>query len=301
MDSVLILMSTYNGERYLEEQINSLLNQRDVDIQILVRDDGSTDKTTDILNDYQKKGLLKWYTGDNLRPAKSFMDLVYHAPDYEYYAFCDQDDYWEEDKLNIALEWLKKQTQEVPALYYGRPRLVDQNLSEIHNPETTLHRMLTFREAIINSNATGCTMVFNAALMKKVQEKRPNYIAMHDGWFHKVCLISGGKVYFDEDVHILYRQHGKNVIGIDGSMLGKLKKHIRSLKNKECIRSRTISSLLDCYGDQMNREDYELSEMVAYYRHDFKKKLKLLTDKRIRTSYKKRNLLFKIAVLFNAY
>ena len=94
---VLILLSTYNGERYIKEQIESLLKQENVKVSILVRDDGSTDGTINILNEYQKQGKLKWYTGENLKPAKSFMNLVENAPEYEYYAFCDQDDVWLKD------------------------------------------------------------------------------------------------------------------------------------------------------------------------------------------------------------
>lgn len=301
MEKVFILMSTYNGEKYLREQLDSLLGQCGVDIGILVRDDGSTDGTLEILDEYQNKGLLTWYTGENLKPAKSFMDLVFHAPKCKYYAFCDQDDFWEKDKIYIALEWLKQQPQNIPALYYGCPRLVDQNLNKIENPPTTSQRMLTYGASIINSNATGCTMVFNEKLLNKVQEKRPDYIAMHDGWFHKVCLISGGTLFFDEDVHVLYRQHENNVIGIENSTLRKLKKHLKSLKNKDCVRSRTIDSLFACYGEQMCAYDYELSKEVAEYKKNIISKIRLLTDRRIKTVYRNRNILFKIAVVFNAY
>ena len=79
MKNVLVMLSTYNGEKYLREQIESVLKQENVKISILVRDDGSTDNTCNILEEYQKKGLLRWYTGKNLKPAKSFIDLIFHA------------------------------------------------------------------------------------------------------------------------------------------------------------------------------------------------------------------------------
>ncbi len=298
---ILILISTYNGEKYLKEQIESLLKQKDVEISILVRDDGSTDNTVKILDEYKNKGVLQWYTGKNLKPAKSFMDLVQRAQGYEYYAFCDQDDVWLDDKLKNAIEKLEKYPKYLPALYYGRPRLVDSNLNLIKNPKASKDCMTTFGSSIINSNATGCTMVFNKTLLEKVKEHEPNYIPMHDAWFHKVCIISNGNLYFDEDVHILYRQHGNNAIGISNSKFYKIKKRFVSLKNKKCSRSKTIYSLYNCYKNEMSKQDKILSELIINYKRSFKDRMKLLFNRNIRTNYIYRNILFKFAVLFNAF
>lgn len=172
-NKVQILMSTYNGEKYLKEQIESLINQRNVDISILVRDDGSTDGTVKILKEYQEKGILKWYDGENLKPAKSFLDLINKADESDYYAFCDQDDVWLEDKLEIAINKLNSCDKERPALYYGRPRLVDSKLNYIKNPKKSKDCMIKYESAIINSNATGCTMVFNKKLKDAVKSKNP--------------------------------------------------------------------------------------------------------------------------------
>ena len=115
---ITVLMSTYNGEKYLREQIESILNQKNVRVQILVRDDGSTDHTHIILDEYQKNGKLNWYTGMNLKSSKSFMNLVTKAPETEYYAFCDQDDVWNNDKLYRAVNKLKSMgNMNIPRLY----------------------------------------------------------------------------------------------------------------------------------------------------------------------------------------
>lgn len=294
-------MSTYNGDKYLREQIDSLLCQEKVDIDIIIRDDGSTDKTQDILDEYQSKKKLTWYTGRNLKPAQSFMDLVYNAPDSEYYAFCDQDDFWLPDKLAIAVEKLDSFPSDKPALYYGRPRLVDSELNMIEQSKSALDKMLSFESSVINSNATGCTMVFNKTLIQKVRMARPEYVAMHDAWFHKVCLIFGGNLYFDEDVHILYRQHGGNAIGISTSKSTKLKKHTNSLKTKECSRSRILISLYECYCEEMNKEQLDICKNVLGYKKSFKKKMRLIFNKRIRTGYLKRDLYYRIAVFLNAF
>ena len=97
---VAVLMSTYNGEKYLNEQIDSILSQSgNFELSLLVRDDGSTDETINILNKYQNLGKLKWYSGKNLGPGKSFIDLLYKTHGYDYYAFSDQDDVWMTGKI----------------------------------------------------------------------------------------------------------------------------------------------------------------------------------------------------------
>ena len=301
MKKVTILMSTYNGEKYLEDQLKSLLSQKNVNINILVRDDGSSDNTDMILNKYQSEGKLKWYKGDNIKPAWSFMDLIYRAPKSDYYAFCDQDDVWLDDKLYVALRCLEKCDIKKPCLYYGRPRLVDANLQLVDNPRASSHCMNHFSEAIINSNATGCTMVFNYKLLQVVKKKKPSYIDMHDGWIHKVCIIFNGNLFFDSDVHILYRQHENNVIGINKSLLKFFKQKFNSLSKKECTRSRVIESLYNCYSDIMSKDDKKNALLVINYDKSFMNRLKLLFCCRIKTKYFFRNICFRIAVLLKIF
>ena len=105
-----VLMSTYNGSKYLRQQLESILNQVcDCEIDIWVRDDGSSDDTLKILREYAAFGRLRWYTGENLKPARSFLDLVKHCPGYDYYAFSDQDDVWYPNKLRDGIDRIKNQ------------------------------------------------------------------------------------------------------------------------------------------------------------------------------------------------
>lgn len=107
---IAVLISTYNGEKYIRDQIESIMSQKvDAQIDIIVRDDGSTDKTKDILEEYSKQKKLKWYTGENLKPANSFFNLLIQNETYDYYAFADQDDYWKNDKLRRAIEKIQIQ------------------------------------------------------------------------------------------------------------------------------------------------------------------------------------------------
>ena len=217
-----ILLSTYNGEKYLREQIDSLLKQKEVEINIFVRDDGSVDGTKAVLDDYQAKGVLSWYTGKNLRLAKSFMHLLFNSPDSEFYAFCDQDDVWDSDKLKSAIDCISK--VKAPALYCSDTLLVDANLRLIR--QAGIQAECTFVESLITNPVTGCTMVFNKALRDIVLQFQPSVIDMHDWWIYRICMAVDGFFYFDSTPHIKYRQHENNVIGGQGSKWNKLKRRI---------------------------------------------------------------------------
>lgn len=106
--TVSVLMSTYNGAKYIREQIDSILNQKDVNVELLIRDDGSSDNTAEICKEYQKKNTnIRFYQGENIGVGKSFMELLKKAPEADYYSFSDQDDVWLEDKLSRAVKMIK--------------------------------------------------------------------------------------------------------------------------------------------------------------------------------------------------
>lgn len=128
----LILLSTYNGEKYLPELLESVLAQKDIYVDILARDDGSTDKTVEILKKYDR---VKVYGGNNLKPAKSFLDLIWKADiNYDYYALCDQDDVWKEEKIISAVKCIENIDK--PALYSSAVEVVDKDLTFIRKSFT---------------------------------------------------------------------------------------------------------------------------------------------------------------------
>ena len=141
MKKVTILLSSYNGETYLDEQLESIVAQKGVMTDILVRDDGSSDHTCDILDQWQQKTSLRWYSGENIGPARSFMDLLRQADDSCYYAFSDQDDYWLSDKLKVAVDKLESYERR-PALYFCQTELVDKKLNRVNS--VIIHPRLTF-------------------------------------------------------------------------------------------------------------------------------------------------------------
>lgn len=303
MDKVVVLMSTYNGEKYLKEQIESLKNQQQVELEILVRDDGSTDTTKDILEEYSKDGILTWYDGSNLRPARSFMELLFKAPEAEFYAFCDQDDFWMPDKLKIAVSKMKNISKETPVLYYGRPRLVDKNLvlqENLNNRKPAIYAT-NFASRLIVRNAIGCTFVMNKTLVKEVKKYVPEFIEMHDIWVYQICSAINGKFLYDEDVHILYRQHDNNVIGAMNNRKRRWSNRIKRFNEKNCYRSMTAIQIYKTFKDRLSKDAIKDVELIANYKGNIWNKFKIIFSKRYNTNSLKMNLNFRIAILFEIF
>ena len=294
-DKVLVLMATYNGEKYLREQLDSILRQIDVQVGILVRDDGSTDKTIAILEEYAQKSDLEWYTGEHLNVSRGNLDLMKKAvkTDYSFFAFADQDDVWDDDKLSVGINEIREFTS--PALYYCGQRLVDADLNLIGDHRLNAERDLKTR--FILSDFAGCTGVFNRKLLEKTVIYDPGYILMHDTWILKICLAVGGKVIVDPEMHMDYRQHGGNSIGLNRSFLAYLKQVYQYLFVYD-VESQMIE-LAKGYSKEMVSPYKEICDWVCGYRKDRKKKALLLDKKNVDFCAKGLNLTYAIKVHFN--
>lgn len=245
-NNIIVLLSSYNGEKFIRNQLDSLLYQVNVAIKIFVRDDGSTDSTRDILTKWQNDNLLEWYSGDNVGPERSFWDLICRAPDSDYYAFCDQDDVWMSDKLSVATDALKPY-DDIPAMYCGAYQMTDSSLSPIYTKPFV--PIIDIYHAVIENVATGCTVVFNRKLMEVIRAYNPEFCIMHDEWLYKVCVAIGGKVIYDKTPHIYYRQHNNNVIGgINDSFAQRILTRFRKMFSTSThYRRRAISEILKGY------------------------------------------------------
>jgi len=201
-------MSTYNGQNYLEEQVESIFAQKGVDAELMVRDDGSADDTLKKLTEWQSAGRLQLTKGENMGPPRSFFELL-KAADAPYYAFSDQDDLWDDDKLCTAVRAIAGLSG--PALYFCDSLLTDEH----GKPKGRCigHELkITKGNALIESFAAGCTMVFNRQLRDIVVANLPGKPVYHDRWVFLTAAFLGSVVY-DPTPHIRYRQHSMNVIG----------------------------------------------------------------------------------------
>uniref|UniRef100_UPI00334064C8 glycosyltransferase family 2 protein n=1 Tax=Castellaniella defragrans TaxID=75697 RepID=UPI00334064C8 len=216
--SVAILLATYQGERYLPEQLDSFARQTYSNWKAWASDDGSTDDTLPILRRYQTQwapGQLTIIKGPAQGSSRNFVSLTHNpAIQADYYAYSDQDDIWEDDKLARALAWLNTQDADKPALYCTRTRLVDAQNKEI-GLSPNFRRPPSFANALMQNITGGNTMVFNNAacrLLRSVPEDTE--IVIHDWWVYLVVTACGGAVCFDPVPGLRYRQHENNLIGM---------------------------------------------------------------------------------------
>ena len=295
MKTVMVLLATYNGEKYLQEQLDSIYTQEGVDVSILVRDDGSTDSTVEILEANKKKHKLEWYKGPHLNVQKGYFELMRKAVNYDvdFIAFCDQDDVWDKDKLKFAIAAIKE--FEGPALYYCGQRLVDENLNFIENH--TLNRNRTLKTRFVLSDFAGCTGVFNKSLLKEVIKFEPEYMLMHDTWVLRVCLCLGGDVVIDPEAHMNYRQHSGNTLGL-GHSLSATVKQVRQYLSEYKIEKLT-KELLRGYGDNMILEYKELATWICGYRNNKEYRKKLLMKENVDFCNKGLNITYWLKVNMN--
>lgn len=255
-----VLLSSYNGEKFIEEQIDSILNQ-DVPLHLTVRDDGSSDKTIQIIKKYPQISLIE---GKNIGATKSFFSLIESAGFADYYAFSDQDDVWDKDKLRIAIESLEK-FKDRPAIYSSNTRLVDSNLNLIRKEDKK--PLISLGSAITKNYVTGCTVVFNNNVMNYLKKYNTQDIPFHDWWVNLVCLSVGGISVFDSDCHMCYRQHDNNVVGGNVFFAKKWQTRLKKFF-KPYHREIIATQLLEAYSDEMPEENRKLLKHISVGEYD---------------------------------
>ena len=295
MKKVQVLLSTYNGENFLEEQLESLLNQTYPNIKVLVRDDGSVDRTHEILDCYSKKyDCITWYSGNNIGVWRSYIDLINHSDNTAtYFAFCDQDDYWLPEKIEKSILYLEK-SGEIPALYCSNTILVDESLEKL-NPKINYKDFKpSFGNALIQNIATGCTCVFNKCARDLVYNTQPVYIIMHDWWLYLIVSCFG-KIYFDNNSYILYRQHQTNTIGARGNEIEKWKYRIKNFKKSIGRNYLQIDAFMKLYNP--SKKNLNLINDFQSTKYNISSRLLFLKNKKIYRQDRLDDILYRILVI----
>lgn len=274
---VAVLMSTYNGADFILDQLKSLKDQSYNEFDLYVRDDGSSDNTINILNDFE--GLSIKIVKDNLGnlgPAGSFMALLSKV-NSDIYFFCDQDDYWLPDKINKSLNLISK-NNDVPCIVHSDLILVDSKLNFLNNTFHQVDRvdpklLVMTNKLYVQNCVVGCTLVFNEKMKKIALDKYQigiDVVAMHDWWIAILAKNFGLILFLDEPL-ILYRQHHKNVSGASNSKkspLVFLKKLISGVgfkkvnKYHEKIVSQS-SLLLKLHSNELESDVLNLNEIIV--------------------------------------
>ncbi len=303
-----ILMATYNGEKFIGEQIKSIVDQSYTDWTLLIHDDGSTDSTISIIEEYVKmypEKIKFILDGVKTGGAKNNFYHLMKLSSAEYIMFADQDDIWEVDKVQLAYDVIskneKKLGKEMPILCHSDLVVVDSKLKVINDSFFDMQKLdhckNRFSDLLVQNNITGCTTIFNKALLDKCRTM-PAEAIMHDWWlglvasaFGVVCFMGGKK--------IRYRQHGNNTEGAKN-----LKSPIYLLKkvfNKKEISESLYKTYIQAdvfYKEYMDELSEENAEIVEAY-------LSLSTDSKIerlktikKYGFMKSGLVRKISYLF---
>ena len=298
-----ILMSTYNGEKYLRQQIDSILcQQTDIPFDLIIRDDGSRDGTIEILNAYQEAGQLSYYVGENLGCALGFVQLLRDNPGYDFYAFADQDDVWNPDKLQKGLDAIRDHTG--PALYCTNAALVDTQLQSLgrntHRADPTYNLVSIL---CLASCAQGCTSVFNRDLAQVIQQYLiPDVFIMHDSLLTCLCALIGGTVVYDPLPSMKYRMHGSNVFGMvtaKQSVLQVIKSRFAEITTAPKISMYAQArSILETYGNLISPERKKVCQTVIRSERSFCARLRLVFDKNLKHDTLNKTITKKLTILF---
>jgi len=223
---VAILQCTMHGQHFLAAQLDSIAAQIYPHWKACVSDDGSADDTLAILDQYREKwgdGRIQIRSGPAAGFAANFLSLTCRTDiRADYYAYADQDDIWEADKLSRAIAWLENIPAETPALYCSRTRLVDEHGREI-GLSPLYAKPPSFANALVQCIGGGNTMVFNEAARDLLRHAGEDVsVVTHDWWAYMVVSGCGGQVFCDPYPSVRYRQHGSNLVGSNANGFARL-------------------------------------------------------------------------------
>lgn len=244
METIDIIMGTYNGEKYIREQIDSILKNSWKQWRLWICDDGSTDATKDIVAEYEAQYPEQIFWRPNAKnkgAAINFLDAA-RKMNGEYVMFCDQDDYWLPDKIASTLDAMKtaeeKYGKHIPITVFTDARVVDETLNVLaesfHKSNKLNTSQLDLSYMLMENKMMGCTMMLNRTLADKLNTF-PTKVRMHDWWVGLIAATFGKIVYLDKPT-LLYRQHTANVVGSSGfSAQTVIDKVVTAKKQKQAL------------------------------------------------------------------
>ena len=270
---VAIVMSTYNGTKYIKEQIDSILNQTYKNIELVIRDDGSSDDTVKIIESYQKKHAnIKLVTGKNLGFIKSFFELL-RLVEADYYSYADQDDVWLPNKIELAVQELNKLDDSKPNLAFGNSDYYDQNMKLIGEGEK--HRKYSFRMALFACVTQGMTMTINKTTRDLIVKNPPKTCFFHDWWTYLICIGMGNIAYSDVTT-VKYRRMKTNAT-VEGQ--GYFRLFIWRIKNlliNDGIKDikRQMINFKNTYYNKLSDENKKELDLFSEEKYNFFRALK---------------------------
>ena len=300
-----ILLSTYNGEAFLAEQLDSLISQDYQEFNIIIRDDGSSDNTLRIINQYKHSYPNKIRVIDNLNTNLGSTGSFFYLLTFsraEFVMFCDQDDVWDSDKLQRMQRFYDENViqKKKPVLIHSQAEVVDDKLklmrkeTELFNYKYGMEKSLCWQ--IFQNDVTGCTMMINGIMRDLIcnAQINPDNIIQHDWFLANIAYLNGTKYYFPEKT-IKYRQHSHNVISAKQQSFIK-RVMLKIQKGTSFPFYDQVSELLKVYNTIANDKNYLiLSEFCSLKQQN---KIKRIIWFIKNNFYREGNLFFKIYQLF---
>ncbi len=292
MHSVSILLCVFEGKQFLLEQLESIAAQTHKNWKIYVSDDGDCKESIAILkkfkNRYQDERVVI-VSGPKQGFAKNFISLACNQSiNSEYYAFCDQDDIWNADKLERSISFLSDIENSIPALYCSRTTIVDKNNKKL-GLSPLFSRPPSFANALVQNIGGGNTMLFNNRARDLLIQAGPNLsIVTHDWWMYLLVTASDGYVKYDDKPSLQYRQHESNLVGSNMTwrarcyrilllLNGRFKLyndlHIQSLLKVKSIISQNNLKIFEDYCNM--RGEKFLKRITMYFRSSIYRQTKL--------------------------
>lgn len=253
MEQIDIVLATYNGEKYLKEQLDSILNQTYTNFRLLISDDCSTDSTKEILKEYEKKDnrIKIFFQEENLGYVKNFEFLLTKIEN-SIYALSDQDDIWKKDKIEKSYNKLKEENAD---LVFTDLEMIDENgntISKSFNEHMKLSRKIektlnTYELEYLYNCVTGCTIIAKTEMLKEILPiPKTSKHMIHDYWIALISALKGKVVYIKEPL-IEYRQHRENQIGANHT--------VYKFNKFEQVRNHLIDVKLGVFGVYLENEN----------------------------------------------
>ncbi len=299
MNNITVIMSTYNGSKFVEKQIESILTQKGVNLTLYVRDDGSKDDTVKILQVLAKKhNNIIISPEQNVGWEHSFLIALKNAPKADFYAFSDQDDFWFDDKLSSGIKFIEQSgIKSSPLMYHCNKISVDEDLKPYMHQIRRIPHPLNRQNAMVQEYAQGCSIILNEEARKLVTRHIPKSKLGHDFWCGLLCYLFG-KVIYDNKPYFYHITHGCNASG-EGHIIRGWIGRLKILLEKPQAYYFPYMDLIVGYSDLLNVEDRQFIYKVENYKKSICDKLSLLFSRKFVRGSVLGTISLKVAILFN--
>lgn len=259
---VAVILSTYNGERFVREQLDSILNQTYKNFEIVVRDDGSSDNTVNIIKEYQKNNKnITLYERENVGFVKSFFELLKLA-DADYYSYADQDDVWIQNKIELAVQELNKLDNTKPNMVFGNSDYYDENMKFIGKGDR--NKKYSFLRALFACCGQGMTMTVNKKTRDMIIENNPKSCFFHDWWTYLLC-VGLGNVAYNNVTTVKYRRRKENATSEGQGYIRLLMWRIKNLLLNDGMQDikQQMLNYKEYYYYQLSKENKQIIDLFS--------------------------------------